>query len=172
MPVSIKEITAGISSAADLFLSLQFARVGKVKGEANTEGHVDDVELTSWHWGAQASSALGSVAATARRQYRPLVVTKGIDSASVGLLSALAKNDEITEAKLTMRKAGGEALDYYTLKIAGGRVSDISYDVDHSGRPVEKVTFNFARFEVEYKRQQGSGAGSGGMAFDDEVAAG
>jgi type VI secretion system secreted protein Hcp len=171
MPISINEAHVGKGSSSDLFLSVQFARVGKVKGESCTDGHVDDIELLSWHWGAQSSSALGSTAATARRQYRPLVITKGIDASSVGLLSALAKNDEITEAKLTMRKAGGEALDYYKLKVAGGRVVDIAYDVDATGRPVERVTLNFSRFEVEYKRQQGSGSGSGGMAFGDDVAA-
>lgn len=167
--VPIDQLSGDAGSAADLFLHVKVKRVGKIKGEASTEGHVDDIELRGWTWGAQAGDAMGSSAATARRQYRPLVITKDIDSASVGLLSALAKNDEVVEAHLTMRKAGGEALAYYSLKLGGARVADIGYQVDAAGRTVERVVFTFTRFDVEYKRQEGTGGGSGGIAFSDEV---
>jgi type VI secretion system secreted protein Hcp len=157
------------ASAADLFLHVQTKRAGKVKGEANTQGHVDDIELIGWRWGAQAGSAIGSTATTARRQYQPLVVLKRIDSASTGLLSALATNDEVKEAKLTMRKAGGETLDYLRITLAGARVTDVDVEVDARGVPVEKVVIAFTKVDIEYQRQTSAGASAGAFTFSDEV---
>jgi type VI secretion system secreted protein Hcp len=156
-------------AGSDIFLHVQTKRAGKIKGESTTQGHADDIEVRGWRWGAQSGSAIGATAATARRQYRPLVVVKGVDSASTGLLAALATNDEVREAKLTMRKAGGDALDYYCLTLNNARVVDIVLDVDAQGRPVETVTFSFTKVAIDYKRQQGTGLSSGSYTFQDEV---
>jgi type VI secretion system secreted protein Hcp len=168
MPMQMKEIAAG-GKGSDIFLHVQTKRAGKVKGESTTEGHADDIEIHAWGWGASAGSAIGSTAATARRQYRPLVVTKGIDSASTGLMAALATNDEVKEATLTMRKAGGEALDYYRLTLKKARVVSVEIDVDEQGHPVERVSFTFTAIDIEYKRQDGAGASAGSFTFSDEV---
>jgi type VI secretion system secreted protein Hcp len=106
---------------------------------------------------------------TARRQYKHLVITKGIDTASTGLLNALAKNDVVSEATLMLRKAGGEAVDYYQMKLSDARVVGIDLDVDAFGFPTETVTFAFAKIDVEYKRQEASGMSSGSYTFNDAV---
>ena len=165
--MSSNEIASGEGS--DIFLHVQTKRAGKIKGESSTEGHADDIEVRGWNWGAQAGSAIGSTVSTARRSYRQLAVFKGVDSASSGLLSALATNDEVREATLMMRKAGGEALDYYCMTLGGARVIGIDIDVDEHGRPIETVTFAFTKIEIEYKRQQTSGISGGSYNFVDEV---
>ena len=166
MPI---QANGAAGSAADIFLHVQAKRAGKIKGESRTEGHADDIELIGWQWGAQAGTAIGSSVTTARRQYQPLVVLKRLDSASSGLLSALATNDEIKEAKLTMRKAGGDVLDYFKLTLSGARVVNVDVSVDAQGLPVEKVVFTFTKVEVEYQRQAGLGASGGAFTFNDEV---
>lgn len=168
-PLNEVASSAGAGIRADIFLHVQTKRAGKVKGEASTEGHADDIELRGWSWGAQAGSAIGSTAATARRSYKQLVVMKGVDSASTGLLKALATNDEVVEATLCMRKAGGEALDYYRMTLAGARVVNLDVEVDAHGWPVEKVVFAFTKIDIEYKRQQGTGISGGAFTFSDEV---
>ena len=167
----MQSLEAPGGAGSDIFLHVQAKRAGKIKGESVTQGHADDIEVRGWRWGAQAGSAVGSTAATARRQYRPLVVVKGIDTASTGLLAALATNDEVREATLTMRKAGGEALDYYRVTLNGARVIDIALDVDAQGRPSETVSFSYPKIDIEYKRQQGTGLGTGSFTFGDEVLA-
>ena len=156
-------------SQSDLFLHVKTKRAGEVKGESSTQGHEDDIEVFGWTWGVQAGSAIGSSAATARRSYRQLVVSKGVDSASVGLLSALATNDEIKEAVLSMRKAGGSVLDYYRMSLAGARVVDVAIDVGIDGWPIERVTIAFTKIEIEYKKQQATGGSAGSFSFSDEV---
>ncbi|MFT3717322.1 Hcp family type VI secretion system effector [Pseudorhodoferax sp.] len=156
-------------AASDLFLRVQTKRAGKVKGEATTEGHAEEIQLLRWNWGVSANTAIGSTERTARRVYRQLVVTKGIDSASTALLAALATNDEIKEAVLTMRKAGGEALDYFTMTLNGARVVAVDIDVGDDGRPLERVSIAFTKVGIAYQPQESAGLGSGTFSFDDEV---
>jgi type VI secretion system secreted protein Hcp len=155
-------------SAADVFLRITTKRAGKLKGEGGTDGHVDDIIVTSWGWGVAAGSALGSTDATARRQHKHLTFTKVIDSASTGLMSALVTNDEVKEAKLTMRKAGGDALEYFTMTLNNARVVNLDVDVGSDGIPIERVAIAFTKIEVEYQRQQAVGLSGGATTFSDE----
>ena len=172
MPIQIKELqvtAAGGNSVADVFLHVVTKRAGKIKGEGTTEGHADDIVVQTWAWGVVANTAIGSTQSTARRSYRNLVLTKGIDSASTGLLSALVSNDEVKEATLTMRKAGGEALDYFRMMLSNARIVNVDIEVQSSGVPVEHVTIAFTTVEIEYKRQEQAGLGAAGSTFADEI---
>jgi type VI secretion system secreted protein Hcp len=157
------------NAGADVFLHVQTKRAGKIKGEVSTSDHADDIQVHGWTWGAAAGSAIGATAATVRRQYKHLLITKAIDSASTGLLSALATNDEVKEAKLCMRKAGGEALDYYTMTLNNARVVAVDVNVDAEGHPVETVAFSFTKIEIEYKRQDSAGISAGAFTFNDDA---
>jgi len=160
---------SGSVSGSDMFLTLQTRKAGKVKGEGNTPGHVDDIEVRAMTWGASSGSAVGSTAPTSRRQYRNLVIVKGIDSASTPLMSALATNDVVTLAKLTLRKAGGDALDYFSITLTNARIVQIDLVVDDHGHPTETVAIAFTKVDVEYTRQQSSGISAGTTSFNDEV---
>jgi type VI secretion system secreted protein Hcp len=172
MPIQIKELRVsapGEGSAADIFLHLVTKRAGRIKGEGTTDPHVDDIVVQSWAWGVSANTAIGSTQATARRSYRNLVLTKGIDSASTGLLSALVTNDEVKQATLTMRKAGGETLEYFRMMLSGARIVDVDFEVQPNGAASERVTIAFTKVEVEYKRQEKAGLGAGSSTFSDEL---
>jgi type VI secretion system secreted protein Hcp len=155
--------------SSDIFLHVQAKRAGKVKGEAVSPGHEDDILVQSWHWGVSASSAIGSTQATARRSYRGLTVVKLIDSATTALMSALTTNDEIKEAKLTMRKPGSEQMDYFLITLNNARVSAIDHATDAQGTTLETVTLLFTKVEVEYRPQKSTGGRGGSFVFQDEV---
>ncbi|MDQ6684701.1 MAG: type VI secretion system tube protein Hcp [Pseudomonadota bacterium] len=156
-------------SGSDIFLHVKTKRAGKIKGESRTDKHVDDIEVMAWHWGVEAGSAIGSGAATSRRHYKSLVVEKRIDAASTGLLSALATNDEIKEAVLTLRKAGGSALDYYKMTIANARVIGIDVAVDCAGGPTETVTMAYTKIDIQYVSQTAAGGNAATTSFNDEL---
>ena len=160
-----------VASGSDIFLAVQAKRAGKIKGEVSVDGHIDDIDVRSVDWGVTSPTAVGSTQATGRRQYKHLVIVKGIDSASTGLLSALVSNDEIKEAKLTLRKAGGEALEYWLMTISQARIIGVDLHVDEQAQAMETVTFAYAKIEIEYKRQQGAGGGGASSSFSDEVLA-
>ena len=172
MPVEIKELQVKALSgeaASDIFLHVQTKRAGKIKGEATTEGHKDDIGVYTWGWGVAANTAIGSTVSTARRSYRNLVLTKGIDSASTALLSALVSNDEVREARLTLRKGGGKALDYFRMVLKEARIVAIDIEVHADGRPLERVSIAFTKVEIEYLPQESAGSSGGAFIFTDEV---
>lgn len=161
-------MSAGAASS-DIFLKVQAKRAGRVKGEARASGHEEDIQVSSWRWGVQSASALGSSANTARRSYSALTLVKAIDSASTALLSALATNDEIKEARLTMRKAGEGQVDFFVLTLKEARVTAVEHSADEHGGTQEVVTFAFRKVEVQYKRQQEGGGPGASSVFTDEI---
>jgi type VI secretion system secreted protein Hcp len=171
MAVLIKEMTAkaGATNGSDIFLHVQAKRAGKIKGEATASGHTDDIVVRSWRWGLNGTAAVGSVQATGRRSYTGLSIIKQVDAATTGLMSALATNDEIKEAKLTMRKSGDGQVDYFIITLNGGRISQVEHSVDMAGDALESITILFTKVEVEYRPQQMSGLRGGSNVFNDEI---
>lgn len=155
------------AGAADIYLSVVLKRAGKVKGESAAPEHADDIIVRSWNWGVISPSDVATGAASGKRSYKHLVVTKWIDTASTALLSALAGNELATEVKLTMRKSGGDALDYYRMTLNKARVAAVDVEVDADGLAVEKVAFAFQTIEIEYKQQAGSGSRGASYCFVD-----
>lgn len=161
--------TASPDSGADAFLFLKTKRAGIVKGESPVPDHADEIQVQAWRWGVSASSAIGHQVATSRRSYTALTIQKSIDSATTALLAALATNDEVVEAKLSMRRAGGEQDTYFTILLKGARVSGLEHGFDSSGGTVETVTINFLKVEVEYRPQKSTGLRGGTMTFTDDL---
>jgi type VI secretion system secreted protein Hcp len=168
MPVN-PVASPGPRGEGDAFLHVQAKRAGKIKGEATTPGHEDDIVITTWSWGFAASSAIGSTQVTARRSYKALTMTKAIDRASTPLMSALANNDELKEAKLTLRRAGGAQDDFYVVKLANARVASLDQSLDAEGRTVETFSIVFNKIDVEYRLQQKVGAAGATSTFSDEI---
>lgn len=153
----------------DTYLHLQTKRAGKVKGECLTPGHEDDITVRAWSWGVAAPTAMGSVQATARRSYKNLTFLKATDTASTALLSALATNDEVKEARLTMRKAGEGQQDFFRMTLKNARITGVDLDSAEDGDVVERVTVAFTKVEIEYTPQQRTGQRGAGYVFTDEV---
>jgi type VI secretion system secreted protein Hcp len=172
MPVQINElmVKANAGSGADTYLYVKTARAGKIVGESESHGFEGDIRLHGWNWGASATSAIGSGKATGRRSYKNLVVLKRVDSASTKLLSALATNDIVKEARLTMCKAGGaDTVGYFTLKLEDARVTGFDISMGDDGLPVEMVVFAFTKVEVQYRPQQATGSGGAATTFTDQI---
>ncbi len=156
------------TDSVDAYLHLQTKRAGKIKGESTAAGQTDDIVVTGWGWGLSASSAVATEKAE-RRSYTVLTVHKHIDRATTGLMAALATNDEVKEAKLTLRRAGGQQEVYFTVKLEKARVVSQSHETDAEGYPRETVGIAFRKIEVEYTPQQNTGLRSGSTNFNDEI---
>ncbi|MEO8806082.1 MAG: type VI secretion system tube protein Hcp [Burkholderiaceae bacterium] len=157
------------NGSIDVFLSVQSKRAGKLKGEGAAKGHTDEIVVHGWSWGVATSSALGSSQVTGRRTYKNLVVIKRIDSSSTALMSVLATNDEVKEAKLSMRKAGEGQRDFFTITLSQARVSSLDLECGENGEAIERVTFAFNKVQVDYEVQQATGQRGGGTSFQDEI---
>jgi len=157
------------AAGSDAYLSVRTKRAGELKGEVSAKGHENAIEIHGFEFGVAASSAIGSGQATARRQYKHLVVTKRLDSSSTSLMSALATNDEIKELKLALRKPGDGQEDFFTITLAGARVVGVDLDFDASGETVERASFAFTKIDVEYRVQGANGILGAASTFTDEL---
>jgi type VI secretion system secreted protein Hcp len=156
---------------SDIHLHVQTERAGRIKGESRDSAHADEIQVVSWNWAVRSTSVPGSTQPRARRScsYTALCVVKKIDLATTALMSALANNDRVTEARLTMRRAGGGAVDYFSIVLAGARIEQVEHTVDGAGDALERVHIVFSRVEVEYRPQDAAGLAGGGSTFTDEL---
>ena len=144
---------------ADIFLKLQ-----DVKGESVDADHAEEIDVVSWSWGMtqSGSSHIGGGSGTGKVSVRDVTIVKYVDKASPNLVKFCCNGQHWGEALLTVRKAGGKTLPYYTLKMKDGMISSITTgEVDQDGRMIETVGLNFASFEIEYTPQDSSGKGKG-----------
>ena len=157
------------AAGADAYLSVRTKRAGELKGEVSAKGHENSIDVHGFEFGVAASSAIGSGQATARRQYKHLVLMKRLDSSSTSLLSALATNDEVKELKLALRKPGDGQEDFFTITLAGARVVGVDLDFDAGGDAVERASFAFTKIDVEYRVQGANGILGAASTFTDEL---
>ena len=163
----------GEGRQGDMFLAVKGVRNGVIQGESEDAVHGKEIEIISWSWGMNQHMAPGGglTQKTGRRSTQELKITKSLDTASTGLLSALSSNELLTSVVLTMRKAGSTPLEFLKITLKEACVSSISVE---GGVPagsvglVEVVTFAFNVIEVEYIGQGRDGQRLGSYAWNDE----
>lgn len=164
-------LAPGSLGGGDMFLSVKGATSGVINGESQDDKHKNEIDVLSWSWGMQGKPSLGGGAASGKATVRELRVTKRVDKASTALMWALRKNEEIKEAKLTVRKAGKTPLEYLTITIEKGRVMSIDIDAgdtSNSAALFERVTFTFNRISIQYTPQGADGSAQGATTFEDQ----
>jgi len=127
--------------AGDLFLKI----VG-LPGESTDSKHKDDIDVTSF-----AQSVDGA-------KCGQLAFTKFVDKASPGLADAAAKKSSFASATFVARKAGKEAVEYYTLSLSNVSVS--SWDQAFSegaSQAAEQVVLSARTVTISYRPQKADG---------------
>jgi type VI secretion system secreted protein Hcp len=152
----------------DMFLKVETARQGFIKGESNDEKHKAEIDIMSWSWGMTARTAIAGVGATGKATLDELRIVKKVDSASTALMAGLRNNDQIKKATLTVRKAGGDPLEYLKITLQDARITHVGLDSQEE-EVVERVSFAFQKITVDYVPQGAQGIGGGGMSFDAET---
>ena len=140
----------------------QFIKIGDIDGEARDAKHGKEIDVLAWSWGMSQSGSMhvGAGGGSGKATFQDISVTKFIDSATHALMMACANGKHYPEAKLTVRKAGENPVEY--LKITMNDVLITSVATGGSGgedRLTENVTLNFAKVKVEYTPQDEKGKG-------------
>ena len=111
-----------------------FLKIDEIDSKPNSAGHVSQIDVRSWRWGA-STSALGTPAV------QDLCVTKYIDRASPKLLAACFGATHIDNALLSAYD-GSEAspVEYVKIKIQNAFISSIAAGgPDSDGRLTEEI---------------------------------
>lgn len=156
----------------DMFLKVESGRQGQIKGEAQDEKHKDEIDVLAWSWGMRAQTGMGAGGAAGKATVHELNIVKLVDSASTGLMSAMRNNDLIKKAVLTVRKAGGSALEYFKITIEKGRITALDVESGIAGAETaltEKLSLAFQKISVEYVPQDKDGQPRGSMLFETEI---
>lgn len=158
-------------SLGDMFLKVEGTRSGIIRGEANDQAHRDEIDVFSWSWGMRSASAMGGAGTAAKTTVESLQLAKEVDAASTGLMAVMRNNELLKKVVLSVRKAGGQPIDYFVITLEDARIT--AYDVgtasEGSPRLVERLTFSFKKINVEYVGQDEKGQKKGGMNFAAEV---
>jgi type VI secretion system secreted protein Hcp len=154
---------------ADMFLKLT-----NIKGEALDSKHKDEIEVLSWSFGAsqEGSAHGGTGSGTGKVAIQDLTITHYVDQSSVDLLKHLTSGKHIDEGMLTIRKAGGTAVEYLKVKLTQVLVTHISNGGGAGqDRITENVTLNFRKFTTTYTAQDDKGNPKPSSEFTWDIAA-
>jgi type VI secretion system secreted protein Hcp len=140
--------------AVDMFLMLD-----GIKGESADDKHKGEIDIQSFSWGLSQSGSghRGSGSGTGKVDMADITIQKLADKSTPSLMLACANGKHIAKGKLTVRKAGENPLDYYTIDIEGILIS--SFNTSGGGElPTETVGLNFVKIKHEYWTQSDKGA--------------
>jgi len=145
--------------AQDMFLKLT-----GIEGESPDASHKNEIEVLSWNWGITQESKMhsGSGGGAGKATVHDLTFVHYMDRSSPNLAKYCLTGKPITEALLTVRKAGGNPLEYLKIKMSEVIVSSVHPSgCSTEERISETVGLSFSKVTEEYVVQNAQG-GSGG----------
>ena len=150
-------------------------KIGDIKGESTDEKHKDEIDVDNWSWGASnpGSMAYGGGGGTGKVSFHDLSFVHKVDKASPNLWKACSTGEHIKEATLTSSKQGKGQQDFLVIKVSDVLVTSVSVsEANGSGSvPMETVTMQFAKVDLEYKPQKPDGSLDAGVKFKFDVKA-
>ncbi|MBV1884906.1 MAG: type VI secretion system tube protein Hcp [Gammaproteobacteria bacterium] len=138
-----------------------FLKIEGVDGEAADSVHGGEIDVLSWSWGMSQSGSMhaGGGGGAGKVSIQDLSFTKYIDCSTPNLMNTCCTGGHYPEATLTIRKAGGEAVEYYIIKMEEVIITSISTGAGAGDDLlVENVSLNFAKYTVIYTPQSKEGA--------------
>ncbi len=147
---------------ADYFLKLD-----GVEGEAQDSKHKNEIDLESWSWGETQTGThvAGGGGGAGKVAMQDFHFVMRVNKASPKLMLACATGQHIKEAVLTCRKAGKEQQEFLKVKFTDLLVSSYQTGGSSNGDvvPLDQISLNFAKIEVEYKEQKPDGTLGGAV---------
>jgi len=142
--------------AVDVFLKL-----GDINGESKDATYKDWIDVLAWSWGGAQTGTMqmGGGGGTGKVNIQDMSVTKYVDSSSTNLYLKLCTGKHYPEAKLIVRKAGDQPVEYVKITMTDVIISSLSTGGSTGDeRTTENITLNFAKFKYEYTPQEETGA--------------
>ena len=153
--------------AVDVFLKL-----GDIKGESKDDKHAGEIDVLSWSWGISQTGSMsaGGGGGAGKANFNDLSFMHALDKASPVLMKSCATGEHIKEGTLVSRKAGKGQQEYLVVKMSDILITSVQPS-GSSEHPMESVSMQFAKVELEYKPQKADGSLDAGVSFKYDVKA-
>lgn len=156
------DLPALLAATANAAAVDYFLKIDGIPGESRDEAHRGEIELDSFSWGqTQAGvqrSGEGKGAGNVRFQDFHFVMK--VSAASPKLFLTCASGDPITNAILTVRKAGREPADYLQWTFEDLLCTSYQTGGSSGNEPTEQISINVGKIQVAYKVQTEAGGGT------------
>jgi type VI secretion system secreted protein Hcp len=154
--------------AVDMFMKIEGPPLPGEAKDDNAKGpkHTGEIGVLSWTWGMTQTGSThdNSGSGTGKVNVQDLSFTKYTDTATPTLMDFCCRGKHFEKATLTVRKAGGQALEYLVIKMFNIIISSVSTGGGGSDeRLTEHVSLNFGKFDITYTPQKPSGEPGAGV---------
>jgi type VI secretion system secreted protein Hcp len=141
-----------------------FLKIDGIPGESQDKTHKEEIQLDNFSFGASQSGTFGTGGGggAGKVQFQDFHFVMNVNKASPKMFLACAQGEHIKKAILTCRKAGKDQQEYLKYTFTDLLIS--SFSTSSGGElPVDQISFNFAKLEVEYKEQKADGTLGGAV---------
>lgn len=142
-----------------------FIKINGIEGESQDSAHKNEIEVLSFGWKALQESTMhaGSGGGAGKATVEDLEFEHYVDRSSPNLMKYCLTGKHVQDATLTVRKAGGNPLEYMKLTFSDVIVTSVNPFGSNSDdlRVRERVRLAFSKIKQEYAVQNAQG-GSGG----------
>ncbi|HBZ14427.1 MULTISPECIES: Hcp family type VI secretion system effector [Pantoea] len=152
-----------------------FIKIDGIEGESLDATHKNEIQVLEWKWDVLQPKNMhsGSGGGSGRATVADFVFQHYTDKASPNLLSYCLTGKHIKNIAFTVRKAGGDPLEYMILKFTDVIITKVGMGGSHKDetRPREEVSFSFTKVTEDYVMQNAEGHKSGVISATYDVKA-
>jgi type VI secretion system secreted protein Hcp len=143
-----------------------FLKIDTIRGESQDKAHKDEIEILSFHWGVTQTGTWGkgTGGGGGKCNHDNFSFVKRIDKASIPLFKKCCTGEHIPSALFTVRKAGGDKVEYLTYKFTDLMITSVRPGGASQGPdeiPLEEVSIGYGKCELKYIPQTAQGGGTG-----------
>ena len=150
-----------------------FFVVDGIKGESKDKAYKESIDVLAWSWGLSNSGSFhtGGGGGSGKVNVNDISFTKYVDKSSADLQLFCCNGKHVPKAKLIVRKAGENPLDYLTIELTDVFVTGVSSGGSRGEeRLTETIQLNFSKVHFKYMVQDEKGAGKDGGQYTWDVA--
>lgn len=151
-----------------------FLKIDGIPGESSDSKHKGEIDVEAWSWGAvhPVGPAGGSGSGAGKADFQDLGFTARFSKASPNLMLACASGKHLKSAILSARRQDKSQAEFLTFSLSDVLVSSYQTGGAEGGDvvPVDSVSLNFSKIQIEYKEQKpdGSLGGSTTVGWDSK----
>lgn len=150
-----------------------FLKADGIDGESSDSKHKGEIDLESFSWGLTqtGSMATGGGGGAGKAVFGDFVGGAFVSKASPKLMLACATGQHIKKAVLTVRKAGGDQMEYYKVTMEDCLISSYQTGGASSTIPTDSFSIDFAKVTYDYTPQKADGTAEGKVSAGYDIKA-